>query len=356
MATETLDRLIRHAIDLQRYGNGVVHRLVAILNRADAELFSELVQVLERAPDSYAAARLESMLQSVRDINSAAYERVGKALAEELRSFVATEAAFQHQLLVNMAPVKVSFASVNAQQVFTAAYAQPFRISKDGAVPMAQYLAGLTADRARQVRNAVSMGWLEGQTTDQIVRRIRGTKAKGYSDGLMEGSRRHLEGMTRTALSHMANFTAQKTYEANSDLVTGWRFTATLDARTTFRCASLDQSVFPLGKGPIPPLHINCRSFQTPVTKTWREIGVPMDEVKGTRASQDGQVDGDLNYSDWLRSKPAAFQDDVLGPTRGKLFRAGDLEMSAFVNNKGKVLTLEELRRKNAALFEKAGV
>jgi hypothetical protein len=38
------------------------------------------------------------------------------------------------------------------------------------------------------------------------------------------------------------------------------------------------------------------------------------------------------------------------------LFRAGKLEMSAFVNNKGETLTLPELKRKNAALFERAGV
>lgn len=173
----------------------------------------------------------------------------------------------------------------------------------------------------------------------------------------MEGSRRHLEGMTRTALNHMSNVTSQRVWKANEELVAGWTFLAVLDSRTTLRCASLDGEVFPVGKGPIPPLHINCRSVSVPKVKTWRELGVNMDEVPtGTRASVGGQVRADMSYSEWLRSQPVIVQDEVLGVTRAKLFRAGNLDVSAFVNNKGETLTLPELKRKNAALFERAGV
>lgn len=351
------DRIVRHAISLQRYGNGVVGRLIAILNKADAELFAALFEALENMPGTFKAARLEELLASVRAINEAAYNRIGRELKDELRAFVAAETEFQSQLLIRAAPVNVSFAAVSAEQVFTAAYAQPFRISKDGAVPMAQYLSGLSSARAKLVRDAVSLGWLEGQTIDQVVRRIRGTKAKGFEDGLMEAPRRHVEGMVRTAINHMSNTTSQRVWKANDDLVKGWRFVATLDSRTSMRCASLDQSVHPVGKGPIPPLHINCRSTSIPELKTWREMGIDVDDFKpGTRASAGGQVAADMSYSDWLRSQPVSVQDEVLGSTRGRLFRAGKLEMSAFVNNKGETLTLSELRQRNAALFEKAGV
>jgi uncharacterized protein with gpF-like domain len=140
--------------------------------------------------------------------------------------------------------------------------------------------------------------------------------------------------------------------------VSQWQFLATLDGRTTVTCASLSGKTFKVGEGPQPPRHINCRSTSTPVVKSiWEALGLSEDEIEvGTQASMDGQISADINYSDWLRSKPAAFQDEVLGASRGKLFRDGKVSIDRFTNDKGKVYSLEELRRRDAALFEKAGL
>lgn len=355
-----LSENIRHAVALQRFTNGVVQRIIGKLNASDQRLYAELVLTLEGVQGTpFSAERLESMLGSVRALNAAAYEAIGRELTDELRKFVEYETSYQAQVLQAALPVQVSVASVSPMQAFTAAYAQPFRVSKDGAVPMAQYLQGLTADRARQVRDAVSLGWLEGETTDAIVRRIRGTKARNFEDGLMEGSRRHLEGMVRTATNHMANVAQQKTLEANEDVVKGWLFHATLDGRTSITCASLSGKVFPVGKGPVPPRHINCRSAAVPVLKSFREMGLDIPEivVEGrTRASIDGQIPADTSFTAWLKAKPASFQDEILGSTRGKLFRANAIEIDRFTNNKGKVYTLDQLRERDAALFKKAGL
>jgi hypothetical protein len=49
-------------------------------------------------------------------------------------------------------------------------------------------------------------------------------------------------------------------------------------------------------------------------------------------------------------------QDEVLGPTRGALLRRGDLDLGDFYNEKGRYLTLNELRAQDAAAFERAGI
>lgn len=49
------------------------------------------------------------------------------------------------------------------------------------------------------------------------------------------------------------------------------------------------------------------------------------------------------NYGEWLRRQDAATQDDILGPARGRLLRAGKLTVDRFVDMKGKALTLDEL-------------
>jgi len=348
---------IDHQINLQRYSNGVVRRMIAILNKSDDKLTTELLSALQRLPaESFTVKRLESLLKDVRTLNTKAYEAVGKSLEGDLSGLVESEAEFQKELFETVLPVELSVASIDAEKVYTAAMARPFQISKDRAVPMTGYLDGLSADRAGRIRDAVRLGYINGETTDQIIRSIRGTKTQNYADGLMEAPRHHIEGMVRTAINHMSNFTAQRFYEANSELIKGWQFVATLDGRTSITCASLSGKIFPIGSGPMPPRHTNCRSTSVPVTKSWRELGFDIDEFKSTRSSMDGQIPDDITFTEWLRSKPSSFQDDILGSTRGKLFRSNEIEVNKFTNNKGKVYSIDELRKRNKELFQKAGL
>jgi hypothetical protein len=69
----------------------------------------------------------------------------------------------------------------------------------------------------------------------------------------------------------------------------------------------------------------------------------------------DGQVPEAETYQTWLKKKSAAFQDEILGPTRGKLFREG-LSLDRFVDQSGKEYTLKQLRSKDSTMFRKAGI
>ena len=69
---------------------------------------------------------------------------------------------------------------------------------------------------------------------------------------------------------------------------------------------------------------------------------------KGTRASLNGQVSADFTYGDWLKRQPIEVQDDILGVTKGRLFRKGGLSMGRFIDRKGQELTLDQLRAKEA--------
>ena len=69
-----------------------------------------------------------------------------------------------------------------------------------------------------------------------------------------------------------------------------------------------------------------------------------------------GGVPKSTTYSDWLKRRSVEFQDEVLGPTRAKLFRAGGLKIDKFTTEGGRTLTLDELRRKHKRAFERAGL
>ena len=62
------------------------------------------------------------------------------------------------------------------------------------------------------------------------------------------------------------------------------------------------------------------------------------------------------SYNEWLRAQPAAFQDEALGATRGRLFREGRLDIQKFTDPLGRPLTLAELARKRPEAFERAGL
>jgi len=76
----------------------------------------------------------------------------------------------------------------------------------------------------------------------------------------------------------------------------------------------------------------------------------------GTRASINGQVAGDQTYNEFLRKQDASFQDDVLGVTKARLFRKGELPVDRFVDNKGREYTLDELKRRESEAWKKAGL
>ena len=69
-----------------------------------------------------------------------------------------------------------------------------------------------------------------------------------------------------------------------------------------------------------------------------------------------GQVADDLSYGDWLRWRPEAFIENVLGPTKAKLFLDGELDMAKFVDlATSRPFTLDKLREKESEAWMRAG-
>ncbi len=351
------DLAVAHQIAMTRYSNGAVQRIIAILNRADADLFARLIEVLQRAPESANAEYLAAMLSSVRELNAQAYAQVYEGIQSDMQSVSGIETAWVSRLYGSVQDVEGAFARVTAEQAYAAAFSRPFQ----GRL-LREWAQSIEADRMARIRDAVRMGYLEGETTDAIVRRVRGTRARNYADGLLEIDRRHAESVIRTALSHTAQTARTEFYRGNSDLLGSLLWLSTLDARTTLKyCVPRDHKRYTVAEHPKPighklpwgggpgRIHWGCRSTSLALLKGQTELF-------GTRASRDGQVSANLSYPEWLKRQPASVQDDVLGSTRGKLYRRGELEIRDFVNDKGRVLTLDALRESDAAAFARAGL
>ncbi|MHA3905155.1 hypothetical protein ACTPOE_16745 [Castellaniella sp. WN] len=349
-----LDALTRHQIDLTHYSNGEIRRIIQLLNRADAALFEKLSAALDRLPAGSATLdQIESVLRSVREVNAAAYSQVHDGIAASMKALAPIEAVWWDKLYQHAAP-EIDFAGVTAGQARAAAMSRPFqgRLLKDWA-------HGIEATRMARIRDTVRIGYLGGETTSEIVRRIRGTKANGYADGLLEIDRRGAESLVRTALSHTAASAREAFFEENDDILGDEIWTSTLDGRTSSICIlrsglAYDKEHRPVGHkmpylGGPGRAHWNCRSTGIRMLKGQTQFF-------GTQSSADGYVDANMRYSQWLKGQPASVQDDVLGKTRAALYRRGGLDIQAFANDKGRWLSLDELQARNHAAFERAGI
>jgi hypothetical protein len=93
--------------------------------------------------------------------------------------------------------------------------------------------------------------------------------------------------------------------------------------------------------------HFNCRSTEIALTKTFREMGIPMDEpAEGTRASSSGQISAKTTFPEYLTMMGQGYQDETLGKGRAELFRAGKMTTRDLVDMRGNPLKLSDLRAK----------
>jgi SPP1 gp7 family putative phage head morphogenesis protein len=357
-----LDLIIGHAVDLSQYSNGVVRRMLAILAKADQDLLTKLQTALERLPTSnFTLARLEHAMSDIRVVNRVAVTRFTHELTQEMRALADVEAEFQVELIRSTFPpeANVALRVIDATQAYTAALARPFqgRLLKE-------WGESIEAGRMTRIRDAIRIGYVEGQTIDEMVRKLRGTRAAGFADGILSIETRNAEAVVRTAIQHMAAVTRERFYDQNEELIEAKVWVSTLDSRTTNQCQIRDGKHYTVDNKPIDhkvpwlsgpgQLHWNCRSTSVPVIKNWDDLGLKLPIQK--RASMSGDVPQSQTYLQWLARQSAARQDQVLGPTRGALLRDGKLPMEKFWNDKGLFLTLNELRSRNIAAFRAAGL
>lgn len=344
---ELRDRAIRHAIYLQRYGNGLSKKVLDLLSEVEADIVAKLGQRLamidERgiALSNTSTKRLQALLDELRAINAAAYADIAETLSDELTGLATVEAQFQTQAIKAALPVSFATAMPSPNRLRAIIQTSPM----EGAL-LSSWAKGMEDGTANRIEQAIRKGLVQGLGTDDIVRSIRGTKKQAYKDGILEISRRSARSIVRTATTHVSNVASQETWKANEKLVKGWQFVSTLDSRTTVTCGALDGQIFAVGEGPIPPLHIGCRSTTIAVTKSWKELGFEGDELsRSQRASMDGQVAGSTTFDNWLKSRGEETQVQILGVTRAKLWREGKLSLTDFIKNDGSVLTIEQLKK-----------
>jgi SPP1 gp7 family putative phage head morphogenesis protein len=349
-----LDEITGHSVDLLRVDAGLRKEVLRELWKLEKSLIKELeaVSLDEITRTSTQRRRLGALLKQTKGTIRTAYENIDKAEDNNLAK-LAGIAERQAVSSINTA-IKASTLSTGISKEMLESIAKNALI--EGA-PSSEWWSRQAGDMEIKFKDTIRQGMLRGETTAQIVRNIRGTRANKYKDGFMHGKRRGAEALVRTSVQVIANEARLQTYKNNDDIVKGIEWVSTLDNRTSSICRTLDGKEWDNERKPVghsiqfvgATAHWNCRSTQVPVLKSWEELGAKgkFKEIpKSTRASMDGQVSAKKNYEEWLKEKPTAFQKDVLGKGKWDLWQKGKLGFTDMVDQTGNEISLEVLRRK----------
>lgn len=387
--------------------------MVALLRGADAAMVAALRERLKifgetgTANSVRKAKSLQNLIDKTLAERQAIWTEVRQAVNGELTSTGKLENQFQAEALED---------SIGLEEVGVAAgtAAVTRRLSQRSPVRGARVIAHLrNIERAERetIRTAVTLGAVEGAKADDIVDGLRGTRSAGFKDGSLQTARRNLGTAVQTGMVALVNTVRQNVWQ-ESGIVAGQIWVAILDGRTTLICQSRDgrgtpypgrEDDFPAGIPRLdppdarPPAHFNCRSHleavladqqvikphRVTVTSTipdknktinfrnlakrkagdrWRRMTerqrrrLIRTEQNIWSAENIGTVAPQTTYPEFLARQSAKFQDSVLGPTRGALFRRGDLPIDKFVDFNGKPVTLDLLKQQNPAAFRRAGI
>lgn len=211
----------------------------------------------------------------------------------------------------------------------------PIKLSAQVGVTLNQILAKFGDEQSTQISNAISYAYTNGLTNQELVRIIRGTRKNRYQDGILQTTTRHAKTIAHTGTAIVASQAKQQFIHDNKDIIKGIKVIATLDLRTSGICRHLDGEIMPIDKAVYPPYHYNCRSSF--------EIVYDGYQTPKQRASMDGVVKNQTYY-EWLKNQPKAYQVEVLGKKKAKLFQESSVDEFKEFDKNLRPMTLDEIK------------
>lgn len=412
---EFFDASLRHAVGVRRFTAGEVRRILELLARADVDLVAKIRKQLRPMIGKSVSVRSKRFRDLIRDISVLRGELLKRLLTEfrgSMFDFAKAEAEMENRLITGSIPIHVELATVEAAVLRAAVVSRPFSGGANAARTLQQWFKDLARVDQSRLIGAIQMSMLQGESIDEAVRRVAGTRAMGWRDGVLAITRRNAEAIVRTAINHISNAAREAVWDANAELIDGLQWVSTLDGRTTKICMSRDGKVAPIGGKPIPkntsplipstarpPAHVRCRSLMIAIfaangialaigdrpfvrdtrtrKKRRRDFRAEAKSAMGdrwgrmSRGQRDaavrgikldwatrvvGRVPAKVTYQQWLTKQSKSFQIEVLGPARAKLFRDGGLTLDEFVDLRGNELTLVQLMKTHPEAFIKAGI
>jgi SPP1 gp7 family putative phage head morphogenesis protein len=322
------DAAARAHAHLAQLEAGTVRELLPPLTGA---LDDAVAQLAALGLSTFQRARLNAQVEELTGALTAAYHRLGLALPQHLLDLGAVVAPFHAQLA--SAAIGVSFDALPLAAI------EQLITGPIGGRVLGESLARQRTDVVNALRTSVTSSLINGDGMPAAARRFRAAADVAQSSA---------ESLVRTSIMFASNKVATETYRAAGADV-AWL--STLDSKTCVICGPRDGQLLAEIGGQHPPAHPRCRCTVIPRTGLFEALGP---QTTRTRSSEFGTVETS-GYDSWFKRQSAAFQQDVLGPSRYRLFKQGRLPLGAFAPG-DEILSLSELQVRHAAIFEDVGL
>ena len=287
MPASLFDMVIRHQIYVEGLKAGKADEFYSVIGDMTRELRSALSFVpFENLGDMNKTA-LMKLLVSLRKAVRAIFDPWLNSLLKWLRQYVRVETGL-YASMIEVEPPPYA-------PIYTKAENEP--IPGNGLF-MLPFLKGFGTYALTRLERIVVMARANRVTKDELIRQFTGTKKRGYKDGLAWQLQHLSKAATSTVIQHLSTQTGFGVF------VSKYRFyewVSVLDSRTTEICSNRDGLRFEVGKGPLPPAHVNCRSTIVPV------------------ASRAGKTP-DFDFAMWARQQPDEFVNDALDGKRSSRY------------------------------------
>ena len=352
---EAIDAALQAAHEREKYAKGSATRILNFLRDLEEDTAAKLAARIERMSErdkanfvqgrsrgQYSTERLQRLLLSIQEM-SVQWRRITEEnIGISAKELVAAELQLQSNVLALQG---VLGEGITAQAVVSAVYSQPLM-----AKPLREYFKDQEASVRKTVTDSIRRSFVAGETVEQTVKSLMGTKALKYTDGDLRKHRNGVRMLARTALNHVSNVTAIDSFKALG--VEKYVLVATLDGRTSSICRSLDGRKYSVdnASAPRPPFHGNCRTFMM------ADLPGLEDETRASNGPTGAKQIKYQTYKEWFAKQPASFQRDQLTALQYKLYKNGGLSLDKFADLKSfKELTDIELRAKYSAIIGRIG-
>lgn len=386
------DAMVRHQIGLLRFSKRVGRQMRELLDATEKDIRAAIRDNLRGTPRGLTSPasikRVDRLIEEVEKIRMAGHKAAAKLLSSEMAKLSVAEAEFVDKLLKKSLPAIIDTSMPSAKHLRKVARTRPFL-----GRTLKQWSNNLARADIERITSQIRIGAMQGEGSRKIGQRVTGTAKLNGKDGVTQIYRRNADAIATTAVNAISGQSRTEHANENKDIIGKELFVAILDSKTTAICRCFDGQVFPVGEGPMLPLHIGERSMRIAVIdgeSVGRRPSKPVherqmlveyareanldrvprsrgalpfghkgkfDEFSRRRARElIGRANSKTTYAKWLKRQPAGFQDGVLGKTKGALFRRGNLDLCRTIDSSGREFTLAQLARSDAASFRAANL
>jgi hypothetical protein len=326
---ELQDALIEHQINLTRVEQGQIRELNKTMNESLPELIGVLALWLDSARKGQQLTVLQErqfvqLERNLAKVRLPAMKNARTLYVSQLYWLIEHEIEFMDGLLRELTDSKLKYKIPNIDRL---SERLTTKASYQGAT-VEQWFNNLAENDLKRMVVTIRAGVTSQLSDTDIIRSIRGSRALGFTDGTINTTANDTARMVRTITNGTVNDSRGAYAVSNKGLFKEERYTAVLDGKTSVICINLDGTIVTLGGQPRPPQHYYCRSFMVPILP--ENIGGASTMIK---------------YPAWLKRQPAQKQNEVLGKTKAKMWRKGEVEIDQFVDSSGKILTIDQLKK-----------